>query len=500
MPALARWAVGCAVLAGLVLRFATTSHLWLDEALSVDIARLPLGDIGAALRHDGHPPLYYWLLHTWMAVFGEGDVAVRALSGVLAVAALPLAWIAGRRAAGPSGGWWALGLFALCPILLRYGTETRMYALATLLVLGGWLLVRRALEVPTTRRLVPVALTSGALLLTHYWSLWLTAATVVVLSWHARHSNAARRVRLAVVAGGILLLPWLPSMLDQAAHTGTPWAGAVRPTTMVTTSLNDIGGGDYAEATLLGFGLLALFAVGIAGRTSGPHTLELDERGAEPLGPEAAVVGLTLAIASAAGYATGTTFASRYVAVLIPLFLLVGAAGAARLPGRVTPPVALAAVLVFGAVGGVHNVVTDRTQAGVIADAIRHEGRAGDVVVICPDQLGPAVHRVLPDDLVQLTYPTSAIGPARVDWRDYASRNAASDPSAVAADVTTRSKSAHNVWVVWSGSYRTLEGQCEALVADLGASLGTPTTVVVEDGDEYFEHAQLTRFAGLAPP
>lgn len=37
-----RVAVAGALCAGLVLRFATTSALWLDEALSVSIAQLPL--------------------------------------------------------------------------------------------------------------------------------------------------------------------------------------------------------------------------------------------------------------------------------------------------------------------------------------------------------------------------------------------------------------------------------------------------------------------------
>ena len=43
-----------------------------------------------------------------MAVVGEGDTAVRALSGILGVATLPLAYIAGRRMAGVDGGRWAL--------------------------------------------------------------------------------------------------------------------------------------------------------------------------------------------------------------------------------------------------------------------------------------------------------------------------------------------------------------------------------------------------------
>ena len=73
-----RAAVVVATVAGTIARFATTSHLWLDEALTVNIARLPLSQIPTALRQDGHPPLFYFLLHGWMAVAGQSDVAVRA--------------------------------------------------------------------------------------------------------------------------------------------------------------------------------------------------------------------------------------------------------------------------------------------------------------------------------------------------------------------------------------------------------------------------------------
>ena len=58
------------IAAGIVFRFATRTDLWLDEALSVNIARLPFGDIQDWLRHDGAPPLYYVILHAWTDVFG----------------------------------------------------------------------------------------------------------------------------------------------------------------------------------------------------------------------------------------------------------------------------------------------------------------------------------------------------------------------------------------------------------------------------------------------
>ena len=45
--------------------------MWLDEAQTVNIASFPLRSIAGELRLDGAPPLYYYLLHVWMGVFGD---------------------------------------------------------------------------------------------------------------------------------------------------------------------------------------------------------------------------------------------------------------------------------------------------------------------------------------------------------------------------------------------------------------------------------------------
>ena len=46
--------------------------LWLDEALSVNIAKLPLAQLPGALVQDGSPPLYYLVLHYWMLAVRAG--------------------------------------------------------------------------------------------------------------------------------------------------------------------------------------------------------------------------------------------------------------------------------------------------------------------------------------------------------------------------------------------------------------------------------------------
>ena len=155
-----RVAVVLVIIAGSVLRFATASPLWLDEALSVHIAT---GDasLTEALRQDGHPALFYLLLGWWIDVFGDGDTAVRALSGVLSLITVPVIWMATRRY-GRDVAIATLLLVATSPYLIRYATETRMYALVVLIIALGWWALEAAWEQPTARRLLAVAVITAA--------------------------------------------------------------------------------------------------------------------------------------------------------------------------------------------------------------------------------------------------------------------------------------------------------------------------------------------------
>ncbi|MFM7065205.1 MAG: hypothetical protein ACKO04_17235, partial [Actinomycetes bacterium] len=288
-PAVDRWLLGLTVLAvviGVVARFAPRSDLWLDEALSVNIARLPLDQLPDALRQDGHPPLYYVLLHLWTTL-DASNWWVRSLSGVIALAGLPLAYLVGRRigsrVAGDALGARRTGLlllavYAVVPYGVRYGAETRMYSLVIVEVLVGYLLVDnlwsgRATGRARTLSAGGLALVAAALLWTHYWSLWLLGTVGLVAIWQSFRGRTpttrtgARWSVGALVAGGVLFLPWLPTMLYQSARTGTPWGKPFRPTTMLLVAVVDFAGGSFAEAQLLSYVLVGLVAAGLVVRT-----------------------------------------------------------------------------------------------------------------------------------------------------------------------------------------------------------------------------------------
>jgi mannosyltransferase len=488
-------AVAVVVAGGLLLRFWTRSDLWFDEALSVDLARLPLGELRAALAHDGHPPLYYVLLHVWMSAFGDSDLAVRSLSGLFAIAALPLAWRLGERIGGRSAGFAAFVVLVSSPFAIRYATEARMYTLVMLLVLGGALALRSALESGRARSLVVVGLASGCLLLTHYWSFYLVGATGLLLSWLAwRAPTAARRRRAlgalgAVAAGGLLFVPWIPTFWAQAASTGTPWGLPARPAELATTSLTDFGGGDFGEARLLGAltalcVLVALFAQSADGRR-----LVVDLRTRPRIRAEAGVVALTLALASLGSWLTSSATATRYLSVLFPIHIALTGVGVAVFASRSVRAIVLSVLVALGAVGGIRNIGFERTQGGEIAAAINAAGADGDLVAFCPDQLGPATVRHLEERFRTVTFPDFG-RPELVDWRDYAQRQRHAEPAAFADGLLARAGTS-TIWLAWAGGHRTHGRLCETTAAALRAERPA-TTVVVDHGD--YEHGWLFRY------
>lgn len=495
--------IGLALLAGLVLRFVARSPLWLDEALSVNIARLPLDAIPGALKVDGHPPLYYFLLHGWMDLFGQGSVAVRAFSGLWSVALIPLVWVAARRLGGQKVALFAVALLALSPFAIRYGTETRMYSMVSVLALVGWLLVDDALRRPTKARLAGIALVVALLLWTHYWAMWLLAAgglALLVHGWRAKREGRDRdvgatvRVVLSFVVGGLAFLPWLPTLMYQAAHTGTPWARPVRPTEMIVFTLSDLGGGPQPEAVLLGWLVGLLLVLGIFGRATGRFLVELDVRSRAEARPFAVLIAGTLAVASVVGYATGATYASRYAAVFFPFALILSALGVDRLKSRPVVLSALGVLLILGGIGGVRNVVTDRSDARRSVAAIEARGSSGDLVVYCPDQLGPSGSRLLAAGFDQVTYPNLA-SPERVDWVDYKARLTQSAPEAFADEVFERAGD-RRIFLVSSTSYITHRKRCPALQNALAAR--RPAEVLTLPTEAY-EPAQVLLFEAPKP-
>jgi len=503
-------AVGAVLALGVGLRFICHSDLWADEALSVNIARLPLDRIPGALRHDGAPPLYYLLLHVWMRLFGTGNATVRALSGVIGTLTLIPVWFGGRRIddrrrrlglAPPDApnvvAWSALLIFTLSPFAIRYSTEARMYALVMLLAATGYVAVVRALDRPTLIRLVPVALIAALLLYTHYWAFPLLTVcgitlVIVAVRGSVETRTAAIRTLLALGAGTLAFLPWVPSFLFQIRHTGTPWGAPVSPFGSWALAFSTFGGNAHAAGWALG----ALVALGVFAAARGNRNIDIDLGTHRGVRIEAAIAFATITVGLLVGRVAGTTFEARYASVAFPLLVLVAAAGLLAFGHPRIRVAVLGAVLVLGAWGGVSNVARQRTQAFEVVPVIRDHAAPGDLVVFCPDVIGTDIVGQLPSDLRTTSFPNFGSS-ARIDWVDYAHKVHAVRASVFARRLL-RMAGPHTIWFVYTNNGAEADQKCNT-IADYLTFARPNRTRELEPDPYFFEHQGVYRYPPFNP-
>ncbi len=502
--------VAAIVAVGVALRFWTHSQLWLDEALTVDIARRPLSQLHHLLRQDGAPPLYYVLLHFWMKAFGTSNLGVRSLSGVISVLTLPLGWLAGRRY-GRASAWAVLVLLASGPFAIYYATEARMYALVMLLTVLGFLALDRAMTKATPWNLLGVAVVAAGLLYTQYWALYLLAAVGLWLLWQGRKGqrDPARRTNArwsfgALVVGGLAFVPWLPTFLFQAHHTGTPWAapgnfGAiVSALTGFTDNQATLSAAGSNQGRLLAIIYLIAAFLAVFGVARDRWRIELDLHTRPRSRALTFVVFGTLVLAVGGGLLTKSGYSNRYASVVFVPFLVLVVLGLLTLKEPRARAVVLLVAAVAGLAVGAQNIDTQRTQAGPVAAVLAKQARPGDVVAYCPDQLGPALYRLTATSgYDQITYPR-AQGPAIIDWIDYQAAVDRSSPARFVREVQSLAGANHQIWLVWAPGYQGYGTRCETIATDLLQSPGYGGhNWVIQRPTKYYEPMDLTEYKKL---
>ncbi|MEO3786662.1 glycosyltransferase family 39 protein [Actinocorallia sp. B10E7] len=184
--------------------------LWRDEAVTAGMARRPLDSFFSVLGQiDAVHGLYYLVMKGVVALFGDGEAALRAPSVLGAVLAAGATAELGRRLGGTRTGLFAGLLVAVSPALSRYAQEARQYTLATGLAVLATLLLVLALR--ERRSFTWYGVTIALLGLLHLFSLLLVPAHLVtvllrrdrllLLRWAAATSAAlAPCAALAAVA------------------------------------------------------------------------------------------------------------------------------------------------------------------------------------------------------------------------------------------------------------------------------------------------------------
>ncbi len=225
-----------ALAAALGLYHITGLSFWLDEASSVFAARLdwlrPWEAVSAGGESGQHAlslymPLYFAILSAWLTL-GESELAVRSLSVVFAVAAIPVVCALGARLYDLRAGAMAAFLLSVNGFFIDYARMARAYTMVILFAAAATLLVVRAVERGDRRG-------------------WVVYGAIAGVGMYAHLSLAL------VVATHLLVLPFVPGFRAhwKAALGGYAVLVTVATPLLLTIALQSVPGLDWLSAPTL---------------------------------------------------------------------------------------------------------------------------------------------------------------------------------------------------------------------------------------------------------
>jgi len=350
---------------------------WFDECFSVEVARIDWRNFLHLLWwREANMSLYYALLRIWL-LFGQSPFFIRSLSVVIAGATAPAIYWLARLLYDRRVAWIAAALFTFNAYDVRYAQEARSYSLFTLLatISSGFLIAW--LRQPTRRNRLGYVVIGILAVYAHLYALLLIVVHVVALHMRGRDPVLYPRIRQAWIAIGVGVFP----LLIFVAKTGAgPIKWIQRPGLHdLATFFEQLAGGTWpvlaAYAVACGVAI-APFRKRLFARDQSWETWRCQFLILWLLFPVALTVVLSFA---------RPVFLGRYMIFCLPAFLVLAAAGLARLRHTWLVSVALIVVLLLAWQGVsfvyAHDFDSERDASGAAVNFILSRSEAGDGII-----------------------------------------------------------------------------------------------------------------------
>jgi mannosyltransferase len=249
----------------------TAKSFWLDEGLSVEVARMPWPRLLHALWFgDANMSLYLLLLRHWLT-FGHSEGFIRSLSVLFSVATVPPIFFLGGRLFGCRAGLLAALLLAVNAYHIRYAQEARGYAMVVFFaVLATWLLARN-LQNPSSAHWGIYAALCALTTYSHFFgALLVPAHAISLLSWRGDEIPWRKFVG-SLLAYGAMIFPIAIYVVLQAGTAPISWVPPLQPDSLLILGVDFSGvyGRTLLTLEVLAIGIAALGAA--QGRRSAEH-------------------------------------------------------------------------------------------------------------------------------------------------------------------------------------------------------------------------------------
>jgi uncharacterized membrane protein len=187
--------------------------VWIDEAATLQIASLSVGDLlGEMARIESSPSGFYLLAKGWIGLFGTEIGNVRLLPAIAGALAVVPIWIFARNAFNERTAWLSASLLALAASHVRLSQDARTYTVLFLVFCFAMVVALRLIRIPSVDRhsislIIALGVLQGILGWLHATSVVLIFALgVFVVAGTAVGPMGFRRGVAVVVACGLVTL------------------------------------------------------------------------------------------------------------------------------------------------------------------------------------------------------------------------------------------------------------------------------------------------------
>lgn len=200
-----------------------SKSLWYDEAWSVALAAVDLKTALILVKGQIYPPLYQFLLHFWLALFGTSEAAARSLSAVFGVASVAVLYNLTVRISGCRTALVAALILAVSPFHVEYSQEARGYSLLVLLSLLSFDLLLVWLDDHKWRTGTAYVAVTSLCLYTHPYGFLIPLSQSLIWVFHLikEKKNPGKEFLWWLGLGSVialLFLPILPLFMRAAAE------------------------------------------------------------------------------------------------------------------------------------------------------------------------------------------------------------------------------------------------------------------------------------------
>ena len=342
---------GGVVVGAVLMLLPGAPSLWLDETVSIAVARLDWSSMWSIMSSkEGNGGLYYVALHLWRFA-GESETWMRLLSVGAALGTIGLTYLLGRRLFGRAAGALAAVIVAVNGLFVTEATELRGYALTTLLVTTSCLLLVKAVRGSSRWAWVAYGVVAALSLYGHLFAAFVIAGQLLSLS------VAGVRRRDVAAGVGVIAILAIPIGVFAVTNGGQiGWIGAPTVEKIAGTVLVVAGGLAGGRATapvdrLLGGGLALLYAAGLV--LIARDALRARRGRRDDAWPYALLFSSTVVpvvVALAVSLALQPVFYYKYFSLVVPMLAVLVAAGFVRVPRRAVATGVAVTLCVLGAV------------------------------------------------------------------------------------------------------------------------------------------------------